>query len=142
MAVYFRVAALNEKFSKNFWVKYFLEKLRTEKFSKNFPEIFSRNFPRISRTEKISRDFKLSLLIIKRDKFIHILIRIIYKYIYTYMYTYIAYKIKRIDRANGVANWRKGSALLLTAPSFNWQPKAGLLKRREDIVRLKCTNKV
>lgn len=95
MAVYFRVAALNEKFSKNFWVKYFLEKLRTEKFSKNFPEIFSRNFPRISWTEKISRDFKLILLIIKRDKFIHILIRIIYKYIYTYMYTYIAYKIKK-----------------------------------------------
>ena len=77
MAVYFRAAALNEK------------------FSKNFPEIFSRNFPRNSWTEKISRDFKLILLIIKRDKFIHILIRIIYKYIYTYMYTYIAYKIKK-----------------------------------------------
>ena len=58
------------------------------------------------------------------------------------MYTYIAYKIKRIDRANGVANWRKGSALLLTAPSFNWQPKAGLLKRREDIIRIKCANRV
>jgi hypothetical protein len=29
---------------------------------------------------------------------------------------------------------------LLTAPSFNWQPKAGLLKRREDIVRMGCAN--
>ena len=47
-----------------------------QKFSRNIFQKFSRNFA----SEKVSRNFNLKLLIIKRDKLIHIFIHITYTY--------------------------------------------------------------
>ncbi len=69
MGVIFGSAALNEKFCRNLSQFIFQEYFCLE--------IFSRNFA----SEKVSRNFNLKLLIIKRDKLIHIFIHITYTYI-------------------------------------------------------------